>query len=108
MSRARHVCYHRSDEARNRGYIADTRARLRRTLLALIWLHLDKQPAAKITNLAWYTFWYVLPTLPMFLLFPRLLARFGFWPALALSALITVVCFGGLALLVKLFGIKLL
>ncbi len=78
------------------------------TLLALTWLYIEKQPASKITNHAWYTFWYVVPTLPMFLLFPRLFTRFGFWPALALSALITVVCFGAFALLVKPFGIKLL
>src|SRR3546814_6987192 len=36
------------------------------TLLALTWLYLDKQPAEKITKHAWYTFWYVVPTLPMF------------------------------------------
>ncbi len=36
------------------------------TLLALIWLHVDRQPQAKIANHARYTFWYVLPTLPMF------------------------------------------
>jgi len=78
------------------------------TLLALTWLYLDKQPAEKIANHAWYTFWYVVPTLPMFLIFPRLFAHFGFWPALALSAVITVVCFGVFALAVKPFGIKLL
>jgi hypothetical protein len=44
----------------------------------------------------------------MFLIFPRMFARFGFWPALALSALITVVCFGVFALAVKPFGIKLI
>ncbi len=78
------------------------------TLLALIWLQVDKQPTAKIANHAWYTFWYVVPTLPMFLVFPWLLTRFGFWPALALSALITILCFGVFALAVKPFGIKLL
>ena len=78
------------------------------TLLALIWLYLDKQPTAKIANHAWYTFWYVVPTLPMFLAFPWLLVRFGFWPALALSALLTLLCFGVFAFAVKPFGIKLL
>jgi len=78
------------------------------TLLALIWLQLEKQPASKIANHAWYTFWYVVPTLPMFLLFPWLYARFGFWPALAISAVVTVACFGLFALAVKPFGIKLL
>ena len=37
------------------------------TLLALTWLYIEKQPAEKIANHAWYTFWYVVPTLPMFL-----------------------------------------
>lgn len=78
------------------------------TLLALTWLYLEKQPAEKIINHAWYTFWYVVPTLPMFLLFPKLFIRFGFWPALALSAVITILCFGGFSLLVKPFGIRLL
>lgn len=78
------------------------------TLLALTWLYIDKQPAEKITNHAWYTFWYVVPTLPMFLAFPRLFARFGFWPALGLSAVITIVCFALFAWAVRPLGIKLI
>ncbi|MEW5835704.1 MAG: DUF3147 family protein [Pseudomonadota bacterium] len=78
------------------------------TLLALIWLHVEKQPVEKVANHAWYTFWYVVPTLPMFLAFPRLLSRFGFWPALGISAVITVVCFVLFAWAVKPFGIRLL
>ena len=78
------------------------------TLLALTWLYVERQPAEKIANHAWYTFWYVVPTLPMFLIFPRLLARHGFWPAMGLSALVTIVCFGLFALLVRSFGIRLL
>jgi hypothetical protein len=78
------------------------------TLLALTWLYIEKQPAEKIANHAWYTFWYVVPTLPMFLLFPWLFTRFGFWSALGLSAIITILCFGGFALVVRPFGIKLL
>jgi hypothetical protein len=78
------------------------------TLLALTWLYIEKQPAEKIANHAWYTFWYVVPTLPMFLAFPVLLARFGFWPALGLSAVITIVCFVVFAACVRPFGIRLL
>jgi len=78
------------------------------TLLALTWLHVEKQPAEKIANHAWYTFWYVVPTLPMFLAFPRLFARYGFWPALALSAVITVASFGVFAWAVRPWGIKLM
>jgi len=78
------------------------------TLLALTWLYIEKQPAERIANHAWYTFWYVVPTLPMFLAFPWLFGRFGFWPALALSAVITVVCFALFAWAVKPWGIRLL
>ena len=77
------------------------------TVLTLIWLYVEQQPATKIADHAWYTFWYVVPTLPMFLLFPMLLTRFGFWLALVSSACITMVCFGLFALLLRRFGIVL-
>lgn len=78
------------------------------TFLALIWLHVEKQPQDKIANHAWYTFWYVIPTLPMFLAFPLLLPRLGFWPTMAASVGITVACFGVFALAVRHMGIELL
>jgi F0F1-type ATP synthase assembly protein I len=78
------------------------------TLLAMVWLYVEKQPQAKIANHAFYTFWYVLPTLPMFLAFPWLLARIGFWPSMLASAVITMGCFAGLALVLRPFGIQLL
>ena len=78
------------------------------TFLALVWLYVEKQPQAKIANHAWYTFWYVVPTLPMFLAFPYLLPRLGFWPTMLASAGITVACFAVFALVVRPFGIHLL
>lgn len=78
------------------------------TFLALIWLYVEKQPPARIANHAWYTFWYVLPTLPLFLAFPVLLPRLGFWLTMLASVGIIVVCFGVFALVVRQFGIQLL
>ena len=78
------------------------------TVLALIWLQVERQPQVKIANHAWYTFWYVVPTLPMFLAFPVLLPRLGFWPTLLSCVVITLVCFWLFALLVRRFGIELL
>ena len=78
------------------------------TLLALVWLYVEKQPQARISNHAWYTFWYVVPTLPMFLAFPLLLPRFGFWLTMLASIGITVVCFWFFGLVVRQFGIDLL
>ena len=76
-------------------------------VLALVWLQVERQPPEKIADYAWYTFWYVLPTLPMFLLFPWLLARIGFWPTLLASTLLTMACFAVLAAALRPFGIHL-
>lgn len=78
------------------------------TILTLIWLYAERQSPEKIANHAWYTFWYVLPTLPMFLAFPALLPRLGFWLTLLACVVLTVVCFGLFALAVRHFGIELL
>lgn len=77
------------------------------TVLALIWLYIENQPQEKIANHAWYTFWYVVPTLPMFLAFPFILPRLGFWPALLVCIGITGVCFVLFAAFVRRFGIEL-
>ena len=78
------------------------------TFLVLIWLHVENQSSEKISNHAYYTFWYVVPTLPMFLVFPILNQQLGFWLALTCCCLITVVLFFLWALLLKQFGIQLL
>ncbi len=78
------------------------------TVLTLIWLHVEQQPEARIANHAWYTFWYVIPTLPLFLAFPPLLARYTFWPALAIFAVGTMALFAVYALLLRRFGVDLL
>ena len=71
------------------------------TFLTLIWLYVEKQSDEKIANHAYYTLWYVIPTLPMFALFPLLMPRLGFWMTIGASMLITVICFGIFALLMK-------
>jgi F0F1-type ATP synthase assembly protein I len=78
------------------------------TLLTLIWLYAENQPQQKIANHAWYTFWYVIPTLPMFLVFPALLPRLGFWPTLLICIAVTVACFWLFELTMRRFGIELL
>ena len=78
------------------------------TVLVLIWMYIDNQSIDKISNHAFYTFWYVLPSLPMFLIFPVLLKSYAFWPSMAMSLLITVALFLVLALAVRWLGIDLL
>jgi hypothetical protein len=76
-------------------------------ITTLIWLYLERQPAEKIASYASYTFWYVLPTLPMFILFPVLLPRFGFWGALVIGILMVAIGLVVLAWVLRRFGIML-
>ena len=78
------------------------------TLLTLVWLYIENQTEEKIANHAYFTFWYVIPTLPMFLLFPYLLPKLGFWMTIGASVVMTIVCFGLFVLIMKNFGIELL
>jgi len=79
------------------------------TILIMIWLHVENAGAAKIAGYAYYTFWYVLPTLPMFLVFPWMLHRgAGFWTALAANCALTVALFFVTALVAKRFGVSLI
>jgi len=78
------------------------------TVLTLIWLYVEQQPASKIANHAYYTFWYVLPTLPMFLLFPYLLPKIGFVYTLISCVVFTILVFWSFALIMRHFGVDLL
>jgi len=78
------------------------------TVLTLIWLYVEHQPSSKIANHAYYTFWYVLPTLPMLLLFPYLLPKWGFVLTLIFCVIFIIATFLLFALLVKQFGIDLI
>ena len=78
------------------------------TILAMIWLYVEKQGSGKIANHALYTFWFVFPTLPMFLLMPAMLKRgYPFWITLGAGILLTFLCFGLAALIGRRFDIHL-
>jgi hypothetical protein len=78
------------------------------SLLAFIWLYVDTKDAALIGRHAWGTFWFVLPTLPMFLLMPWLIARLGgFWPALGSGIVLTIALYALTMRLLDAAGVKL-
>ena len=79
------------------------------TIMVMIWLYAENQGVDKIARHAHYTFWYVLPTLPMFLLTPALLYRgVTFWLALGTGVLLTVCLFAATVLVAKHFGVNLM
>lgn len=60
-------------------------------ILAMVWLWRDKPDVETVASYAGATFWFVLPSLPMFLLMPWLLrAGVGFWPTLAIGCALTI------------------
>lgn len=60
-------------------------------VLGMIWLWRDTHDTAKMAALSEGTFWYVLPSLPMFLVMPALLRRgLPFWPTLATGCGLTI------------------
>lgn len=67
------------------------------SILGMIWLWRDTGDTARLATHAEATFWYVIPSLPMFLLIPRLLRHgMGFWPALLLGCLLTILLYAAL------------
>lgn len=64
------------------------------SVLGMIWLWRDTQDVERLAAHSAGTFWFVLPSLPMFLLLPELLRRgVGFWIALAVGCALTMVLY---------------
>lgn len=64
------------------------------SVMAIIWLWRDTADVERIASHAEATFWYVLPTLPMFLMLPVMLRHgIGFWAALAACCILTMVLY---------------
>ena len=78
------------------------------TLIILFWLYYEDNSVEKISNHVSYTLLYVLPTLPMFLVFPYLINKFGFYWSIFISVLITVFFLIIVHFLSKKYGYKIL
>ena len=78
------------------------------SIMAVIWLWRDTGDNPRISSHMEATFWYVLPSLPMFLAMPAMLrSGVGFWPSLAASCVLTVVLYLITAWALAKFGINL-
>jgi len=78
------------------------------SILALIWLWQDGGSSERVAAFAQSTFWYVLPTLPMFLLMPLLLRHgLSFWPTLAACSALTFLLYLSTIWALKQFGVTL-
>ena len=80
------------------------------SILAMIWMRHETKVAEQATriesiaNHAYYTFWFVLPTMPMFLVIHWMLRKgSGFYFTLGVNALLTTVLFWLLVVTLKKF-----
>jgi hypothetical protein len=78
------------------------------SVLGMIWLWRDTSDPVRMADHAEATFWYVLPSLPMFLLIPAMLRRgVGFWPSLFAGCAVTVLLYLLTTVLLARAGMKL-
>jgi len=80
------------------------------SVITLFWVHYESAPevrAQKTADHMFYIFWYVLPTLPMFLLFPAFQRWWGFHGALGGGAVLTIALFALLRLVTSRFSLML-
>lgn len=78
------------------------------SLLAIIWLYIETGDIIKIASFSTSTFWFVLPTLPMFLIFPAFLRySFTFWLSLSLSILLMLIYYGVTFFFIRYFNVQL-
>ncbi len=78
------------------------------SVLGMIWLWRDRPDATNMAEHAQATFWFVLPSLPMFLAIPAMLrAGIGFWTSLVVGCLLTIALYGLMVWLGPRVGIRL-
>jgi hypothetical protein len=78
------------------------------SLLGIIWLWRDTSDPAKVADHAQATFWFVLPSLPMFLLVPILLRRgVGFWPSILAGCAVTILLYAATTWALARSGVRL-
>ncbi|HEX8841949.1 MAG TPA: DUF3147 family protein [Sphingomicrobium sp.] len=78
------------------------------SVLGMMWLWRDKPDVPNMAAHVEATFWFVLPSLPMFLLMPWMLRHgMGFWPTLAIGCALTILLYLGMTWLGPRIGLRL-
>ena len=77
------------------------------SVLSMIWLWRDGADGEAMARYVQGTFWFFLPSMPMFLIIPLLLRRgVTFWPALGIGCLTTVVLYLLMVAVAARFGLR--
>ncbi len=60
------------------------------TFLILFWLYFEDSSVSKLSNHMIFTLTYLVPTVPMFLVFPFCINKFGFWITILICIVLTL------------------
>ena len=74
------------------------------TILIILWMYFEGFSDEKIARHMLYTVFFVIPTIPMFFIFPLLLAKLGFITSLSLGLMVTIILLVLTDKLLRLFG----
>lgn len=78
------------------------------SLMAMMWLYKDSGEAMKVADLAASTFWFFLPSMPMFLLIPMLLrSGWSFAATMVAAVVMTIVLYALMFWAAPRLGVKL-
>ena len=78
------------------------------SLLAMIWLWRDSGDPERVAELSMSTFWFFLPSVPLFLVLPALIrSGLGFWPSIAIVVVGTLALYAAWFWIAPRMGIKL-
>ena len=100
-----------SEVSKRTGYLGGLLASLPLvSYLSILWLYVERDNEAKaievISQHSVSVFWFVLPTLPIFLLLPVLLKHMHFAAAMAVGTVFMFSCYAGTMWALSQFGIK--
>lgn len=78
------------------------------SLLAFLWLYGETGDAGKVAELARSIFWYVLPSLVLFVVLPVMISQgYGFWMSLGIACAATFAAYLAMIQVLARFGITL-
>lgn len=83
------------------------------SLITFFWIYFDtkgnaKEQVEKLASHSTGVFWFVLPSLPMFLIFPYLIRKgISFWVCMGVCCLVTMVLYAIMVVILKRFGMTL-
>ena len=74
------------------------------SILAMIWIYIDTKDLVKISNFSYSVFWFVIPSLVLFIVLPLLIKLgWNFYLSLLVSCAVMFVCYLGMVKLLDTF-----